>query len=206
VLDSCLEAAFVWRPLVDLTGKTLVGDWNQTRETDVGSAAERYMHERPDKTFYLPFERADAERVWRRLPSTIEASDILLTGRHHGIYFALKAHKGFVPMPSNTHKVEGFLETIGAAIPVATDLRSLEEAEAWARANPGVFIDIFARIEGAGPLTTFQALGGTFDPEGSQREVNRLQRDLDAHRDTHLMNGEWYTAELSRSYKAALQE
>lgn len=205
VYDSCLDASFENNPLLDLSGKTVITDWHHEREKDVGFGLKKLMRDNPN-SFYLPFERADANIMWQRVPSTIATCAEYITARHHGIYFAIKAKKPFVALPSNTKKIQGFMKTFNVNIPIATDYKKIAQAIKWMNENPVVYIDLFDRIEQKGPLDTFKVLGDKLDKDGEEREVAKLQNDLKNHFEkSGLMNGQWQTSSLSKKYLEMLQ-
>lgn len=203
VLDSSFAAFDVPEPLADLSQKSVVSDWHASRCGDVGNALKQYMRSYPATSFFLPFERADAAICWHRIVATLKHAAVFLSARHHGICFAVKAGIPFVGLPSNTSKVEGFLEAFAPKVPVARTFSELQEAESWAIHQPQYFRDVSARLADVGPLDTFSVLGFRNDEGGEAREVAKLADDVNRHR-SYLMNGEWETNALERRMKDAL--
>jgi hypothetical protein len=199
VLDSCFEAEFSAGRLADMSGKTALSDWHWTR-SDVGAVMRLYAMQFHESTFYFPFERADASTVWRGSLATMATAELLISARHHGVCFAAKARVPFVALPSNTSKIEGFLQAVGIDMPVAKSFSGLKSSVSWARAHRDVFDRLFDKVDQMLPLTTFDALGGSVDPHGEAREVARLQADLAAHAASSLINGEWETYAISRRF------
>lgn len=202
VLDSSFGAQLIDQPLQDLQGMTAISDWHHTREKDVGSAVRSLIRNDPQHKFYLPLERGDAEAMWARFPATIATCDTFVTGRHHGICLAIAAHRPFVPLPSNTHKVEGLLEVFDARVPIATSIETLREAIEFSLRNTSIYDDIAKRLSDLLPLDTFRILGTSYDPDGAKRELEHLNRDKAAYLGS-VANGEWMTRELSRLFMSS---
>ncbi|UWL60233.1 polysaccharide pyruvyl transferase family protein [Brucella pseudintermedia] len=206
LLDSSFAAHDVPDSLADISKKAVVSDWHTSRSGDVGDTLKQYMRNYAATSFFLPFERADAAICWHRIVATLKHAAVFLSARHHGICFAVKAGVPFVGLPSNTSKVEGFLEAFAPKVPVAKTFSELQEAEAWAIHQPQYFRDISARIADAGPIDTFSVLGSINDESGEAREVARLADDVNRHRFSYLMNGEWETIAIERRMKDALRK
>ncbi|MBN2399945.1 MAG: polysaccharide pyruvyl transferase family protein [Candidatus Aminicenantes bacterium] len=58
------------------------------------------------------------EVPWPVLPEYLKQVKLVVSGRHHMIIFALLAHIPFVPLASNTWKIEGLCELFGWPVPV----------------------------------------------------------------------------------------
>jgi hypothetical protein len=74
--------------------------------------------------------------------ATLRQAQVYVTGQHHGVYAAALAGCPFVAVPSNSHKIEGFIEWTGLPIPICTRKRDLEGAIAFAKRNPLIFRDL----------------------------------------------------------------
>lgn len=206
VRDSSFAAEHSPNMLADVSGKAVVSDWHSSRSSDVGSTLKRYLAGHPETAFYLPFERADASICWNRIVPTLKRAAVFLTARHHGVCFAVKAGIPFVALPSNTFKIEGFLEEFGPKVPIAASIDELRDGEAWSAHNRQYFIDIAERVAQRGPLDTFSVLGRGNDGADEAREVRKLASDLAAHQSSALISGEWETYALSRRMHEALHE
>jgi polysaccharide pyruvyl transferase WcaK-like protein len=178
VLDSCFEAHFSGEALTDLSGKIAITDWHIHRDRDVGDAIRYVSQECGTRGEAFPFERADAASVWQRAVPTLARSDIVVTGRHHGACFALKAHRPFVALPSNTHKIEGFAETIGLSIPIVSTPQAAIDALHSINGSADQFSSAFAYVASMMPFTTFQALGDGTSETTENEEVTKLATDL----------------------------
>ena len=206
VLDSSFAASHASEPLADVTKKAVVSDWHTSRSGDIGETLKRYLRDYRATSFFLPFERADAAVCWHRIVVALKQATVFLSARHHGICFATKAGVPFVGLPSNTSKVEGFIEAFAPKAPIAKTFAELREAEAWAIHHPQYFRDVAAKIADKGPIDTFKVLGSKRDQDGEDREIKRLADDVAFHRNSYLMNGEWETLALERRMKDALLE
>lgn len=60
-----------------------------------------------------------AEMTWKDFVETVAKYELLVTGRHHGVYAACVAKRPFLAIKGNTHKIEGLIASAGAKIPVA---------------------------------------------------------------------------------------
>ncbi|MFM7333180.1 MAG: hypothetical protein ACKO1H_02005 [Tabrizicola sp.] len=74
--------------------------------------------------------------------ATLRQAQVYVTGQHHGVYAAALAGCPFVAVPSNSHKIEGFIEWTGLPIPICTRKRDLEGAIAFVKRNPAIFRDL----------------------------------------------------------------
>lgn len=83
------------------------------------------------------------ELSWSSLVASLATARMLMTGRHHGVYAACKAHVPFVAVRSNTHKIDGLIAASGLPIPVAETLREVGDGVTWAKANRVVYDDLF---------------------------------------------------------------
>lgn len=55
---------------------------------------------------------------WDALPEYLKKVKLVVSGRHHMIIFALMARTPFIPLSSNTWKIEGLCELFGWPTPV----------------------------------------------------------------------------------------
>lgn len=71
---------------------------------------------------------------WSSLVLSLRSASILATGRHHAVYAACRARTPFLALKGNTHKIEGLIQSSGAAIPVFDtypDLRKALRSREW---------------------------------------------------------------------------
>ncbi len=84
---------------------------------------------------------------WSQLVNTMKTSSLVVTGRHHAVMAACKAHVPFVALKGNSHKIEGFLKTSGFPIPVCEHPHQIQNAMRWAERNSGVFSELFSWVD-----------------------------------------------------------
>lgn len=177
VFDSFLEAGFEDMPITDMTDRVVVTDWHHQRDHDVGAKSLLFLRSQDaSKHWFLPFMCRDTADAWTRIPATIRSARAMVTGRHHGIYAAVLAGIPFVALSSNTHKVEGLMDDF-PELAFCLNPPSIADAVAEAVERWEMFVAIRERIVKATPLSTFEALGGAFDPLGEERELARLATD-----------------------------
>jgi len=78
---------------------------------------------------------------FRDVVATLRTCSCYLTGQHHGVYAAGLAGIPFVPVPSNSHKIEALIQWSGLPIRIARDHKQVKDHMKWARAHPKVFQD-----------------------------------------------------------------
>jgi hypothetical protein len=172
VPDSYFAARFSG-PSQPLEGD-VVTDWHW-QCGDVGAALQRYARDR--SAAFLPFVTPSADTLWPSVPADLTTARVVLTGRHHGVCAAIMAGRPFVAMPSNSFKIEGFLQAIGLGHLMATDFDGLLRARDWAVGHADAFTALRERFTAGLPLTTFQRLGNA-GPSREDREVSRLAEDI----------------------------
>lgn len=74
--------------------------------------------------------------------ATLRQADLYLTGQHHGVYAAALAGCPFVATPSNSHKIESFIDWTGLPIPICLKPAEVEPAMRFARANRSIFTEL----------------------------------------------------------------
>jgi len=180
VHDSFIEARFEDHPLVNIADHVVVTDWHHARDHDVGSNLLNFLgHRMGDpsrRTWFLPFLCSDVSRAWARVPATLSRAHALVTGRHHGVYAAALVGLPFVAFSGNTFKIEGFFDQF-PELAFCLNPSSIAGAVAQATERRDLFLSVRDRLLSKKPLPTFEHLGGTFDPDGEQREVDRLAQD-----------------------------
>jgi len=177
VWDSSLAAEYDESPMGDFAGKNIVTDWHGARNEDTGRTALGYLAEHADSSYFFPLLSESAYRSWKRLPASFAQADVILSGRHHGNYFACKAGTPFICMPSNTHKIEGFIELLEEDIPFVTDASQLAEACEKVTKNKDMFKRIQEKVEKQRPLNVFNRLGTARD-SSKAAELKRLDTDI----------------------------
>lgn len=65
---------------------------------------------------------------WSSLVQSLRSARVLATGRHHAVYAACRARTPFLALKGNTHKIEGLIQSAGAAIPVFDTYPELRQA------------------------------------------------------------------------------
>ena len=95
-----------------------------------------------------PFEGIEGQRLTMRgatfedIVATLKEAEIYLTAQHHGVYAAALAGCPFVATPSNSHKIEAFIDWTGLPIPVCTKRAEIEPAMRFALANRSMFSEL----------------------------------------------------------------
>lgn len=74
--------------------------------------------------------------------ATLRQAEVYLTAQHHGVYAAALAGCPFVALPSNSHKIEAFIDWTGLPIPLCMKKSEIEPALRFARANPGIYAEL----------------------------------------------------------------
>lgn len=89
-----------------------------------------------DKHDYVRFGLHSA---FRDVVATLRTCKVYLTGQHHGVYAAGLAGIPFVPIPSNSHKIEALIRWSGLGIPIARTAKKVKELIPWAMKRPGLY-------------------------------------------------------------------
>lgn len=159
VLDSFLGADFFAKPNSDFAAKTVVMDWHPARDRDVGRAILGYFDSLPNACrHFLPLNHYSHVPTWRHTVANLTTSELIVTGRYHGVYLAGMAGCPFVALPSNTRKIQGLIESSGLPLPLCEDNRGIENAAKRARSNPALFLEFQAYLKQQLPLKTFEPL------------------------------------------------
>jgi hypothetical protein len=74
--------------------------------------------------------------------ATLKQADIYLTAQHHGVYAAALAGCPFIATPSNSHKIESFIDWTGLPIPICLKRAEVEPAMRFAMANRSIFTEL----------------------------------------------------------------
>jgi hypothetical protein len=86
--------------------------------------------------------------------ATLRNAEIYLTGQHHGVYAAALAGCPFVATPSNSHKIESFIEWSGLPIPICMRQDEIRPAMAFALRNRSMFTELQDFVAGQSVLTS----------------------------------------------------
>lgn len=178
VPDSCIEAEFDTAPAWDLGGSYALTDWHHERDRDVGLSCLKWASRTDRHCEFLPLHSSDSAAIWRSFPAVLSTADIVVTARHHGVYLSAIAGVPFVALGSNTFKMEGLLSRSGGIAVTDPHVDAIRSSVDWASRNRPAFARFFEDILEKKPLTTFSALGATFDPGGAGIEVQRLHDDV----------------------------
>lgn len=177
VWDSSLAADYQDSPLYNFSNQTIVTDWHGARNQDTGCTALKFLSKNTDTSYFLPLQSQSAYSTWQRMPATFATADLILSGRHHANYFAAKAGVPFICMPSNTHKVEGFIDLLGEDIPFISNISQLDEAYEHISSKAEMFKRIKGKIENMRPLAVFNRLGSAKDST-QLAELKQLEADI----------------------------
>ena len=86
----------------------------------------QYWHKRDISRFKGKLPRVNIfSHSWYELVNRLRHSDLLITGRHHEIYAAIKARCKFIIEDGNTHKNSGVF--LSAGVPVFKDLQKKQD-------------------------------------------------------------------------------
>lgn len=188
VHDSFLEAGFYDYALFDLADRIVITDWHHDRDAELSGTLLQYMRGLPkDRAWYMPLMCHDVAEMWFAVPRTWGAARAVITGRHHGIYAALLMGVPFVALSSNTHKIEGLIEEF-PDLAFCLNPSSIERAVEMAVERRPLYIQMRDAMIAHRPLSTFAALGGEADAGGTERELDRLAKDVQSRPDCRRMS------------------
>lgn len=74
--------------------------------------------------------------------ATLRRAEIYLTAQHHGVYAAALAGCPFIATPSNSHKIESFIEWTGLPVPICLRLDEIKPAIKFALRNRAMFVEL----------------------------------------------------------------
>jgi polysaccharide pyruvyl transferase WcaK-like protein len=159
VPDSFFEARFADEPVHDFAGHLVLTDCHPVRAAEFWPVFEQLRHSWPGPVSDYPLEGSERMRDWLHALADIRSAAAVVTGRHHGVCLALRAGVPFVALPSNTWKVEGFLETLdGYPAGAADSSKPLLERIECAVAARDWFSHAARTWNNAGSLTTLSGL------------------------------------------------
>jgi Polysaccharide pyruvyl transferase len=97
---------------------------------------------------YDPFAEVDGQRITMRkrnfedIVATLKCAEVYLTAQHHGVYAAALAGCPFVATPSNSHKIESFIEWSGLPIPICMSIQEIPSAMVFAIRNRTMYTEL----------------------------------------------------------------
>lgn len=97
---------------------------------------------------YDPFAEIEGQRITMRkrnfedIVATLRGAEVYLTAQHHGVYAAALAGCPFVTTPSNSHKIESFVEWTGLPIPICMSIQEVPSAMAFAIRNRAMYAEL----------------------------------------------------------------
>lgn len=109
---------------------------------------------------YDPFAEIKGRQLTMRCGSfedivaTLRGAEVYLTAQHHGVYAAALAACPFVASPSNSHKIEAFIEWFGFPIPICMKLTEVESAMRFALRNRSMYTELAERMKEVPTLTS----------------------------------------------------
>ncbi len=84
---------------------------------------------------------------WDDLIASLKTAEMLITGRHHGVFAACRAEIPFVAFGGNTHKIEGIFASAKVNIPICKSRRDLAAHILWAKANREEYQKLFGWLK-----------------------------------------------------------
>lgn len=86
--------------------------------------------------------------------ATLKGAELYLTAQHHGVYAAALAGCPFVTSPSNSHKIESFIEWTGLPIPICLTREEIAPAMAFAIRNRAMYAELADFMSSQSVLTS----------------------------------------------------
>lgn len=97
---------------------------------------------------YDPFAEIEGDKLtmhthsFEDIVATLRGAEIYLTAQHHGVYAAALAGCPFITSPSNSHKIESFIQWTGLPIPICMGLEEIVPAMAFALRNRSIYAEL----------------------------------------------------------------
>lgn len=107
-----------------------------------------------------PFAGIEGEKLTMRsgsfedIVATLKGAELYLTAQHHGVYAAALAGCPFVSSPSNSHKIESFIEWTGLPIPICMTREEIAPAMAYAIRNRSMYAELAEFMASQSVLTS----------------------------------------------------
>ncbi len=177
--DSIIAAAFDETPRRDVRGATLVTDWVKARDSDTGDTCTRFMVEADPLAppHFYPLHTEAARTDWQNAVADVGTAGRVLSARYHGLYLATLAGVPFVPLASNSWKMDAFIEAWDLPVKPCTDLLSLRAQLQRLEDQRPAFQTAQARLLEMRNLPIFQVLG-TGKDSTEDDEVARLHSQV----------------------------
>ncbi|HSF96150.1 MAG TPA: polysaccharide pyruvyl transferase family protein [Thermohalobaculum sp.] len=178
--DSILAAGFSDRPDTDFGGDLVVTDWHKSRDADVGLASIRFQLDAApgERRHFFPLHAREVRRRWAGAMAAMGTARIVVTARHHGVYLALMAGVPFVPLESNSWKIQATVESLGLPIRPCADEAGIRAQIGDAETNAAAFAEAGKRLREKLPLPIFDVLGKGGDATSEDQEVARLAEQI----------------------------
>ena len=109
---------------------------------------------------YDPFAEIAGQKLTMRnncfedIVATLRHAEVYLTAQHHGMYAAALAGCPFVTTPSNSHKIEAFVEWTGLPIPICMTIREIPAAMQYAIRNRSMYSELQDFLKGQTVLSS----------------------------------------------------
>lgn len=109
---------------------------------------------------YDPFAGIVGQRLTMRnnsfedIVATLRCAEVYLTAQHHGVYAAALAGCPFVTTPSNSHKIEAFIEWTGLPIPICMKIEEVSAAMLYAMRNRSMYSELAEFMQSQKVLTS----------------------------------------------------
>jgi Polysaccharide pyruvyl transferase len=113
---------------------------------------------------YDPFAEIKGQRLTMRrrnfedIVTTLRSAEVYLTAQHHGVYAAALAGCPFVATPSNSHKIDSFIEWTGLPIPICMSIEEIPSAIAFAIRNRAMYAELPDFLRERSVLTSSRVL------------------------------------------------
>lgn len=177
--DSIIAAAFDDTPRRDMRGATLVTDWVKARDADTGVTCARFMAEADPLAppHFYPLHTEVARTDWQGAVADVGTAGLVVSARYHGLYLATLAGVPFVPLASNSWKMNAFTEAWDLPVKPCADLVSLRAQLPRLEDQRPVFQAAQARLLEKRNLPIFEVLG-TGNDSTEADEVARLHSQI----------------------------
>jgi len=143
--------------------------------------------------------------------ATLKTCRLYVTGQHHGVYAAGLAGIPFVPVVSNSHKIESLIEWSALPIPVCRTLEEVQQGIEYALNHPEVYEEFHdflmsRRPFGAGDLNRVLSRTASTPPPRDETAPERLRRVIGGRPVGVLLHGPSVNAFKERAQDFADKE
>ena len=132
LLDSCADPQFLNGKPIRQLSKIVVGDTLPSSPVGAESPGG-------DVLSVFRYERFRLTCLFEDFVATLKTTKCYITGQHHGVYGAGLAGVPFVPLPSNTHKIESLIQWSGLPIKVCRTAKEVKEQIPYALRNHHIY-------------------------------------------------------------------